>query len=765
MLVTEGSEHQTLMKIFKTKDEINQKIGKSNEVKNMLYKDCPRLVPPEFNPQCVETFIDIASTSELATKKTKAKKAKQDNKKKTKPPKQVKFFLINRFAFFKTAKAVSVLPKLKKKQRVGVRQFFKPIEIEIDAEIDEHFDLSSYRGNNTSTEHQENTMEDQFQIESSDSFYNKNEDVDNAVVERTMNNFHDDEVPLTLKFEKVYDLYHTTKKSQAKWNGFSEKLSKTAYNKERLPECLRDFLATCSSESNENRVFKINRDPWHSYSDAKRVEIFKFMSLFTKQNNLNASKTKSSLCESANLIEDSEAEIHTNNLIDSQLSFSMQMEDHQSKYASQLKAPAEPNVTTTTPLQQIASSTPHKLPNLKGISLPIHSPIVNIPVANNSNQNHQRHRIRRRDVDGPDWYLKFLGLNTVFDLFLDDDDNRFENITHTTTNTSDEKQAKLCDTLNKSVCGNENLVEEESQYTVSRILKICEDAEKKETEKPIGSARRRRRLYIGSVDDLFREDDDNVDDDDADVIINTQAVDVTLSESDDTVNYDVEDAMANHNDLHHSASLFKDITVGEPSNKSSNTLAKSVMGAKSDELFSTYHESLANISKHDESTVNSEHQTRSQHEQSIQKTPTKKNNLNSNLYIYHSRSPSMLIKSSSVLSTRFDNNQDDQSPCDTSKISKNRHNKSPTTLSSKLSVLNTQLSFSKYSDDFDDTKENFSSPFFTVRSPDVNRNQNRELKPEDDSNCETEYSGDDIFTTCQTPSVFKNYFHILCIFL
>lgn len=99
LLVTEGKEKQTLDKILQSKDEINQKIGKSNEVKNMLYKDCPRLVPPEFNPQCVETFIDIASPTELATKKTNAKKGKKDNKKKTKSPQQVEF-LVNRFVFF-----------------------------------------------------------------------------------------------------------------------------------------------------------------------------------------------------------------------------------------------------------------------------------------------------------------------------------------------------------------------------------------------------------------------------------------------------------------------------------------------------------------------------------------------------------------------------------------------------------------------------------------------------------------------------------------
>lgn len=89
MLVTEGKEQQILKEILQTKDGINQRIGKSNEVKTVLYKDCPRLVPPEFNPQLVETFIDIESIEEAASKETNAKKSIKGGKKKTKSPKQV----------------------------------------------------------------------------------------------------------------------------------------------------------------------------------------------------------------------------------------------------------------------------------------------------------------------------------------------------------------------------------------------------------------------------------------------------------------------------------------------------------------------------------------------------------------------------------------------------------------------------------------------------------------------------------------------------
>lgn len=92
MLVTEGKEELILRNILATKGGINQKLSKSSEVTSVLYKDCPRLVPPEFNPQCIETFIDIKNTQEPSTstntntkKATKSKNAKT----KSKSPKQV----------------------------------------------------------------------------------------------------------------------------------------------------------------------------------------------------------------------------------------------------------------------------------------------------------------------------------------------------------------------------------------------------------------------------------------------------------------------------------------------------------------------------------------------------------------------------------------------------------------------------------------------------------------------------------------------------
>lgn len=64
MLVTEGKEQKTLKGILATKDDTNQRISKSAEVDRALYRSSPRLVPPEFNPQCLETFIKIKTEEE-----------------------------------------------------------------------------------------------------------------------------------------------------------------------------------------------------------------------------------------------------------------------------------------------------------------------------------------------------------------------------------------------------------------------------------------------------------------------------------------------------------------------------------------------------------------------------------------------------------------------------------------------------------------------------------------------------------------------------
>lgn len=89
MLVTEGKEQQMLKDILANKDGINQRISKANEVNSVLYKESPRLVPREFNPQCIETLIEVNNTQPEPVQKKKQSKKPTRDKKTVKTPKKV----------------------------------------------------------------------------------------------------------------------------------------------------------------------------------------------------------------------------------------------------------------------------------------------------------------------------------------------------------------------------------------------------------------------------------------------------------------------------------------------------------------------------------------------------------------------------------------------------------------------------------------------------------------------------------------------------
>ncbi|XP_031618360.1 ATP-dependent DNA helicase fml1 [Contarinia nasturtii] len=680
MLVTEGKEQNILRDILATKDGINQKIGKSNEIKSVLYKNCPRLIPPEFNPRCIETFIDIKNTQESPLPLRKKESKSKNN---TKKPKN------------------NAIP-----EKTGtLKAFFKPIEI--DDELEENFDLSSYRSDNNdnSTENKNSSLKHMEKINDKNNSCEDESDVQNRI--------NDDDVPLDVKLQKVYSAYITIKKSRAKWNGFGEKLSRKPINNEHLPDAIADFMSKYTKESDEHRVYRTNADLFHKNSDDAKQKLFELMSMLEKHRHLERNKSQPSEHELDNQTEVGDSEFQTNIMNDSQMSFCVNTQ-HQSKYASQLK----PHRIMLAD-QQIASSTPNKMSSIKQMNMvPLHSPIVANEIIPSS----------RRNENGEKWYLKFLGLDTAYDLFSDDCDEN----TRDTKNTSDE-QKEICDNLNKSVCGNHSFIDEkeESQYTVSRILKICEDAEKARGDKCdkssiLESTLKRRRLFIGSVDDLFCEDFDD------DIVINTQAVDVSLSPADDMLNYDVGDAIAEQKNSQASTSLFKDTIEVASSNKSQNIPIKSLTAVKSDELFSSYNESTTNITKHIPNQV--DHVS----SQNIQTTPQKSNS--TNIFSYHCRSPSVLIKSSSVLS-QLGNNQNNFHP-----TSSDQHSKSSMFGSG---ILKSDVNLNSRLEDLDEIKENITSPFSTCHTSALRQNTNRQLEFQIDSDCDTEFSGDEIFATCQ----------------
>ena len=64
MLVTEGREQQLLREVLANKDQTNKKLLKSSIVQQSLYKYAPRLVPTEFKPKCLQTFVKPQSDDE-----------------------------------------------------------------------------------------------------------------------------------------------------------------------------------------------------------------------------------------------------------------------------------------------------------------------------------------------------------------------------------------------------------------------------------------------------------------------------------------------------------------------------------------------------------------------------------------------------------------------------------------------------------------------------------------------------------------------------
>lgn len=75
MLVTEGKEQETLQKALKNKDSTNSKIMKCKEITDQL-RISPRLVPTDFDPQCIETFIKIKGVKPLAVEGSSKKVSK-----------------------------------------------------------------------------------------------------------------------------------------------------------------------------------------------------------------------------------------------------------------------------------------------------------------------------------------------------------------------------------------------------------------------------------------------------------------------------------------------------------------------------------------------------------------------------------------------------------------------------------------------------------------------------------------------------------------
>uniref|UniRef100_A0ABK9MI99 Fanconi anemia group M protein n=1 Tax=Glossina morsitans morsitans TaxID=37546 RepID=A0ABK9MI99_GLOMM len=107
MLVTEGKEQKLLKDVMATKDQLNKSLLRSQKVKQSLYQHSQRLVPPEFTPTCIRSFIkpiekELKEVKVKKTKTTSKAKAKDNqdlrkyfNSKKSEEDKDMEFFQLD----------------------------------------------------------------------------------------------------------------------------------------------------------------------------------------------------------------------------------------------------------------------------------------------------------------------------------------------------------------------------------------------------------------------------------------------------------------------------------------------------------------------------------------------------------------------------------------------------------------------------------------------------------------------------------------------
>ncbi|XP_012284987.1 Fanconi anemia group M protein [Orussus abietinus] len=71
LLVTDGKEHQTLKAALSRRDSLNNKVLESSNIVSSLYNENPRMVPPEFQPECYKMHIAAQPKTPKVSRKIK----------------------------------------------------------------------------------------------------------------------------------------------------------------------------------------------------------------------------------------------------------------------------------------------------------------------------------------------------------------------------------------------------------------------------------------------------------------------------------------------------------------------------------------------------------------------------------------------------------------------------------------------------------------------------------------------------------------------
>lgn len=529
MLVTEGKEQYILKEVLATKDGTNQKITKSSEVSNALYRQAPRLIPPEFNPQCIETFVklDEANESDESEKPTKNSKVKTKAKKSR---------------------------ETKTKQN-DVRKFFKPIEI--DDEIVENFDI----GEKSVISNENDVAEacSMFNRSIKENVIDKNEPVIGERGDRRM-----------VFADKMSIILSRCNELGNKGSSMSSISPIALLCNENIPNNLKIAWL-------ENNLDMVSEHIKHKQTSKLYTTMIKLVgdesNLRKLIFNANANKLKYEkeninirlmlAVQQSNKINATKAEIQRNGatakveqtkLNSSNANDDVRAESQLSIPVCDVNEPIRLSVPLSTPNDR-TSSTPIKqqFSQLKTFKSPAHSPIQNSPLLK------AFERSRQKMNNGPIQSLKYqhclnyLGLNSLDDLFDERELSAKIQQQNQKLSTSKREESDLfADDVSFAVPTHLPLTSkpstsvDQSQYTVSRILRICEADDKSDDEQKMqcdentssvslnnnssNSTSSAKKLHIGSISDLFRDSDFGCDDD----------ANAAGNESDATVEYDAD---------------------------------------------------------------------------------------------------------------------------------------------------------------------------------------------------------------------------------
>lgn len=546
MLVSEGKEQSILREVMATKDGTNQKISKSSEVTKALYRDSPRMVPPTFHPQCVETCIKIDNEEtpvvELSTNSgpstSKAKRPKTNKR---------------------------VQPTRGTKQPDIRKALAK--RVELDDEILRDFDVpDTLNTSKMSRGIHEQTMSDP-----------------SLPPDMSMQCSDGGDISIKDKFLKICERYREIKKcpnvetkpldAAAVIN--NDKLAKPLkllwlknnldsvrqhYNCQKTSRLYASIAKIIGDDQAVHRLVMAPNEQWSNMKPMRQMSIFQMLNLVDREE-------KENLPENGPV--DSSDEVRLT--LESQQSFGFVESKYASQFESQLlglRQPASHN-------DAISSSTPKRLNKTaaSNVQTPIDSPIKRTQFT--STYKRTRATNKKEIPDTVPHYLRFLGLRSIDDLFSDSDGddnaNPLPNVVETDKTDANSNNIPVNEMVESDLFADESVAFTSASPSITTAT----------TTTP--TTKRVNKLNVGSISDLFRDDDFD-DDDDNDAV----AMGETSSKtgSDDTEEYDFEEIISIM-EIAEAAAVPR-----EKENQNGNQEVKVVVQQKSDDLFATYNDTI-----------------------------------------------------------------------------------------------------------------------------------------------------------------------------